>query len=155
MNSPDPDPKDLCLVCSTHRDNAQGGSVATPQAILCGACVKLAYAALDPPESRADLTRRVLDALALAAEPQPYSLVAPLIGYHHRDPSFHVQLELVLREDHAEGRPLRPSLVINKTLGMPGSGYFKVCRELGHDIPDEATFWREQILKIETWNSQR
>jgi len=97
------------------------------------------------------LTSAVLNALALSGEPQIYSDVAPIIGYYHRDRNFHIQLGRSLREDHANGRPLRASLVINKALGMPGDAYFKVCRELGYVIPsgDEATFWAEQLKRLE------
>jgi hypothetical protein len=97
-----------------------------------------------------DLTSAVLDALALSGVPQPYGVIAPIVGYHHRSRLFYLQLGRSLREDYAAGKPLRASLVINKALGMPGKAYYEVCRELGYDIPPdkEWEFWKKQIASI-------
>ena len=97
------------------------------------------------------LTSAVLDALALCGEPQPYSKVAPIVGYHHRSKAFFRQLGRSLREDHAAGKPLRASLVINKSIGMPGNSYFEVCRDLGYNMQlagGEQAFWGDQVKKF-------
>jgi hypothetical protein len=92
----------------------------------------------------------MLHTLALSGEPQPYSLVAPIAGYHHRDRNFYAMLGRSLREDHAVGRPLRASLVINKGRGMPGQTYFEVCRQLGYGVPQggEEAFWHVQLARL-------
>jgi len=95
-------------------------------------------------------TEVMLNTLVLSGEPQPYSTVAPIVGYHHRDRNFYRMLGRSLREDHAAGRPLRASMVINKALGMPGQAYFMVCRELGLEVPKggEAAFWTAQLDRL-------
>lgn len=125
----------------------------TRNAWICDECVQLCNNILDAePEAAYQRVSRELDRIqAYGAEPQPYSVVAPLAGYRSpRDQDLFHQLGRALREDHAANRPLRSTLVINKKLGMPGAAYFKVCRELGYDIPagKEAEFWNEQLRRL-------
>jgi len=92
----------------------------------------------------------ILDCMALYGEPLPYSEVAPLVGYHHRDRNFFELLGRSIREDSKNGKPLRASLVINKQTGIPGNSYFTLCRNLGYSIPlgKEKDFWLAQITKF-------
>jgi len=96
------------------------------------------------------LTSAVLDALALSGDPQPYSVVAPIVGYHYRDRNFFKLLGQTLHDDFLAGKPLRATLVINKQTGMPGSSYFDVCRDLGYVIPvgQENVFWLDQLKRF-------
>lgn len=94
------------------------------------------------------LTNAVLDTLVLSGDPQPYSLVAPIVGYHHRSRAFFAQLGRTLQDDHAAGKPFRASLVVNKTTGLPGPAYFEVLKSLGYDISNPEEFWLDQLQKL-------
>ena len=37
------------------------------------------------------------------------------------------------------------SLVVKKDTGIPGAGYFRVARDLGHDVGDERAFWQAEV----------
>lgn len=120
---------------------------------ICVECIALCVEILEgEPERRYERVSQELDRLvAYGCEPQPYSFVAPHCGYNSpRDRDLFMQLGRALREDHAAGKPLRSSLVINKQLGMPGEAYFAVCRELGYDIPagKEIEFWNQQVTRL-------
>jgi hypothetical protein len=118
---------------------------------ICAECIRLCNEILDDSDDRlyARLSD-ILDAIALSGEPQPYSAVAPILGLGPRDRRLHHLLGRSLCEDHAASRPLRASLIFNKTLGMPGAGYFEVCRTLGYNIPpsNEAQFWSERLGEL-------
>jgi hypothetical protein len=98
------------------------------------------------------LTSVMLDTLALSGEPQPYSKVASIVGYHHRDKNFYRQLGRAIREDHAAGNPLRSALVINKQLGYPGQQFFEMARAVGISIgatqAAELAFWRNELWRL-------
>lgn len=100
-------------------------------------------------EIRFALTKASVLALAAARSCQPYSTMAPLAGYHHRDPNYHAQLGRLMEEDHADGLAFRSALVINKDLGRPGGQFFEKARLLGHKIArtpqDEAAFHQSQL----------
>jgi hypothetical protein len=154
---------DECSFCHKSRDQVR--LIAGATVLICVECIALCNEIVadeavksaleaDPAlpvdlqnEIFYSLTSAVLDTLALGGEPQPYSAVAPIVGYHHRSRKFFEQLGRSLREDAAAEKPLRASLVINKKSGMPGQSYFEVCRSLGHDIPlgKEAEFWGKQL----------
>jgi hypothetical protein len=41
-------------------------------------------------------------------------------------------LEVTMRQDHAAGQPMRAALVISRNRnGLPASGFFMLCQELG------------------------
>ena len=69
--------------------------------------------------------------LALAAE------VAP----PHRIHRVTLALELLIREDHAAGRPLLAALAVSRAGdGVPGRGFFELLRALGrYDGPDRGS----------------
>lgn len=156
------DPSDECSFCHKSRDQVR--LIAGASIFICVECIsqcneivgeaEKAYSEADPilpgnlqNEMLYGLTSAVLDTLALGGEPQPYSAVAPIVGYHYRSRKFFEQLGRSLKEDDAAGKPLRASLVINKKSGMPGQSYFQICRSLGYDIPvgKEAEFWGKQL----------
>jgi hypothetical protein len=53
----------------------------------------------------------------------------------------------------AEGRPMLGSVVVAKTSGMPGAGYFRAAHELGRDVDDERDFWERELERVfEQWS---
>lgn len=98
------------------------------------------------------LTRATIETLRITKSIQPYSVMAPLASYHHRDAKYHTHLSRVMEEDAAEEKPFRSALVINKELGRPGAAFFEKARQLGHTIPnteaDEIAFWKDQLKKL-------
>lgn len=98
------------------------------------------------------LTKACLDTVLATTTTIVYSLLAPIVGFHHRDVKFHAILGVVMDEDHAAGKPYRSALVINKELGRPGRQFFERARQHGHLIPDteagEIAFHSDQLKKL-------
>lgn len=98
------------------------------------------------------ITRATVETLLITKSIQPYSVMAPLASYHHRDSKYHNQLGRVMEEDASEDKPFRSALVINKELGRPGAAFFEKARLLGHNIPKteagEIAFWEDQLKKL-------
>ena len=91
-----------------------------------------------------DLAQRV-------AFPPPYSI--------HRMTEL---LEVMIREDHAAGRPLLAALAVSRAqTGIPGRGFFQLLPDLGrYDGPDQgpeaaACHARELEAALAFWNQSR
>lgn len=99
-----------------------------------------------------ELTKASLDTLLATKSMLPYSIMAPIAGYHHRDVKYHAQLGKVMDEDHQAGKPFRSALVVNKELGRPGGQFYEKARSLGHAISHteagETAFHQDQLKKL-------
>lgn len=138
-----------CTFCSKSGNEVR--LISGPTVHICVECIALCNEIIARDQQYERVSQELDRIVAYGCEPQPYSVVAALAGYKSpRDRDLFFQLGRTLREDHAAGQPLRASLVINKKYGMPGSTYFTVCRDLGHNIPlgAEATFWAEQLKRL-------
>lgn len=93
-----------------------------------------------------------LSVLALTRTIVCYSDFAPLVGYHHRDNKLWKALGVAMATDKSSGRPLRCSLVVNKSAGLPGASYFFEARRLGFEIDTieeaELLFWLDQLVAL-------
>jgi len=103
-------------------------------------------------EMKFALTKASIDTLLFTKQTAPYSVMAPIAGYHHRDPKYHGQLGRLMDEDHSVGKPFRSALIINKDLGRPGGQFYEKARQLGHVIPNsdagEIAFHQDQLKRL-------
>ena len=52
------------------------------------------------------------------------------------------------RTENTAGRGLLSVLVIRQREGTPGSGFFRLARELGHQFDDDEQFFREEVERV-------
>ena len=64
----------------------------------------------------------------------------------HRIHKLTSYLEMLIKQDVADGHFIRASLVISKIRGLPAPGFFIKLRELGFEINDEAR-WHSHYIK--------
>ena len=79
----------------------------------------------------------------LAAAPGPYRIHKVTLA-----------LEVLIREDHAAGRPLLAAFAVSKAgRGLPGRGFFELLRALGRDggADDGAVFRAELEAAKRFW----
>jgi hypothetical protein len=62
-----------------------------------------------------------------------------------RSPLLHSLLKEACREEAGHDRPMLGSVVVRKSDGLPGDGYFRVAETLGHDVSDKRAFWRDEF----------
>jgi hypothetical protein len=56
-------------------------------------------------------------------------------------------------EEDAAGRGMLSALVVKKDRGLPGTGFFELAHDLGHDTKDILTFWINEVNKVfAAWN---
>jgi hypothetical protein len=101
---------------------------------------------------RIHTTEAVLDALIALGQVAPYSTIAPLAGYHHRDRKFHQELGRISRDDLASGRGARSSVVVNKQTNRPGGEYYQLLIDCGiafenNDLGRQHA-WEDQLRKL-------
>lgn len=62
-------------------------------------------------------------------------------------------LERIAEDDHLNKRILSTAIVVNQNTKMPGEGFFKQCRSLGHPVPTtpegELLFWKQLLGKLD------
>ena len=84
--------------------------------------------------------------LAAQGETTHYGALARDLGLRVTEVT--AELEAMMEEDTALGRPLRAALVTARGGAMPARGFFEKAAALGHDIPDPAAFVRAQRAKL-------
>jgi hypothetical protein len=90
-----------------------------------------------------------LAALAAAGETTTYGALAKTLGLRMADLT--AQLEALMVDDTAQGRPLRAALCAARLgQGLPARGFFDKAAQLGHRINDEATFVQTQRAALKT-----
>ena len=70
------------------------------------------------------------------------------VRLHPHAPAVARLLREVSTEDHERGRGMRSALVVFKSGGRPGAGFFALARELGMDVSDRDAFWRGELAKV-------
>jgi len=64
-------------------------------------------------------------------------------------------LREVCHDEETAERGLICALVVRKSTGQPGNGFFKYARQFGRDISDPAIFWQSEITYLyEIWNDE-
>ncbi|MGL4235934.1 hypothetical protein [Tabrizicola sp.] len=89
-----------------------------------------------------------LAALAAAGETITYGDLARDLGL--RMAELTAQLETLMEEDAAQGRPFRAALLRQRLSPhqLPAPGFFQKAAELGHDIQDPAAFTADQRRRL-------
>lgn len=89
-----------------------------------------------------------LAALAAAGETISYGDLARELGLRMGDLT--AQLEALMEEDAAQGKPLRAALLRQRLSPdhLPAPGFFQKAAELGADISDPLAFTRVQRLRL-------
>lgn len=92
--------------------------------------------------------RRVLQEVARHRDTVSYAefgrmLSAPM---HHRNPALYELLRDVCAEEHTLGKPNLCALVVRKSSGMPGKGFFEAAAFDGEDIQSPRDYWWAQVL---------
>jgi hypothetical protein len=112
------------------------------------------------PEERAAVKEEMRDILIdLARERQTicYSDLCRMIEsihLHHRSPMLISLLTEICQEEEAHDRALLCALVVSKTTGIPGGGYFAGVASLGRDVSDMEASWHADVDKVfEYWSN--
>ncbi|MCY4008907.1 MAG: hypothetical protein OXF22_04045 [Anaerolineaceae bacterium] len=112
------------------------------------------FARADWAQLKAEL-RHTLISLAKARRTISYSELARQLQtatIHHRSPLFTPLLIEVCDEAERAGDGSLCALVVRKSDGIPGKGYFEAAALRGADVHDPYAFWREEAEKVwEQW----
>jgi hypothetical protein len=89
-----------------------------------------------------------LDALAAAGETITYGALAKELGLRVADLTS--QLEALMEEDAAQGKPFRAALFCQRLSpdNLPAPGFFLKAEALGHDISDPAAFTADHRRRL-------
>lgn len=64
---------------------------------------------------------------------------------HHRNPMLYELLRDVCEEERRAGRPNLCALVVRKSDGIPGKGFFEGSAIQGVDMSDYVAYWQAQV----------
>lgn len=89
----------------------------------------------------------------------PYKQIADSIGIDTSNWRFANQLgpllDQVNRDEYANGRPLLSAVVVGKSTGYPGIGFFKCVQELlGITVTDNLKYWKEELQRVQEYWSR-
>jgi hypothetical protein len=101
--------------------------------------------------------RTLLIEHARARQTVTYSALARMIEsahIHHRSPLFVQLLSEVCAEEERWGHGVLCALVVSKTTGIPGGGYFSGMAELGRDVSELVASWRAELERVFDYWSQ-
>jgi hypothetical protein len=89
-----------------------------------------------------------LAALAAAGETSTYGALAKDLGLRMADLT--AQLESLMEEDAATGKPFRAALLRQRLSPhhLPAPGFFQKAADLGADISDPASFTEDQRQRL-------
>jgi hypothetical protein len=73
---------------------------------------------------------------------------------HHRAPGFHHLLDEICDEEIARGHGKLCALVVSKTTGIPGGGYFGGLASPDRDAADLVALWRADRDEVFDYWSQ-
>lgn len=76
------------------------------------------------------------------------SLMIQTVHLHHRSPLFTRILSEVCAEEEEQGHGILCALVVSKTTGIPGGGYFSGMAELGRDVSELEASWRAELEQV-------
>lgn len=64
-------------------------------------------------------------------------------------------LDEISREESAAGRGMLTAVVVHKSDGKPGQGFFKLAKQLGHNTSDQDMFWIEELRVVhKSWRCE-
>ena len=95
--------------------------------------------------------RSILIEHARARQTVTYSGLALMIEtahIHHRSPLFMHILSEVCAEEERLGHGMLCALVVSKTTGIPGGGYFSGMAALGRDLSELEASWRAELEQV-------
>lgn len=107
---------------------------------------KRAFGITDWNATRADALR-VLQQVAARAETVSYSEFGRLLEnpLHHRNPALYELLRDICYREHEAGRPNLCALVVRKSDGMPGKGFFEHGGWSGEDVSEPRAYWEQAV----------
>jgi len=62
---------------------------------------------------------------------------------HHRNPALYDLLRDICYDERQAGRPNLCALVVRKSDGLPGKGFFEYAALTGDDVDDPQTYWQQ------------
>jgi hypothetical protein len=95
--------------------------------------------------------RAILIEHARARQTITYSglgLMIETIRLHHRSPMFMHILTEVCAEEEEQGHGMLCALVVSKTTGIPGGGYFSGMAQMGRDVSEMEASWRAELEQV-------
>lgn len=93
-------------------------------------------------ERRKEHMRIVLIGVAQRGQTISYGELAGEVGYHHRNPNFMKMLLQICKEELDLKRGRICALVVKKSSGIPGSGYFGFSEAYDGTVADAEEMWR-------------
>lgn len=107
-------------------------------------------------EAKAEI-RRILIEVAQHRSTITYGELASqltTVSVHPYAYAFGALLREVCNDEEVAGRGLMCALVVQKSSGMPGNGFFKYAGQLGRDVSDYKTCWYAEIERLYAiWDS--
>ena len=106
-------------------------------------------------EATLDEMREILIGVAKLRTTISYSELTTLIttvGLHVRAPQYYDLLRDLCRQEEAAGRGFLGALVVRKSDGRPGQGFYKLMAKFGRDCSDPEACWQREVKQIyQTW----
>lgn len=104
-------------------------------------------------DDRLSNVRRILQRIAKAGKPIPYSHLMRKVGLDPNAAEHRMEFDVYLRDigkrEVCEGRPLITALAIVLREGRAGHGFFDLSRELGLQIDElDDVFWRAEVARV-------
>lgn len=113
------------------------------------------------PEERAaakEEMRSCLIDLARRREIVTYTDLCAMIQSVHLHPHSFIFMHIltdVCREEAERGHGMLCALVVSKTTGIPGAGYFRGMAAMGRDVSEFEASWREELEQVfDFWSAQ-
>jgi hypothetical protein len=107
---------------------------------------------MDEREQAIEETRAILEGVASRRRTIAYSEVVSKVRAMHLESDsklFARMLDDISRHSDEEGRGMLSAVVIHKGDDyLPGPGFFKLGRELGHDTSDRLAFHSAELRKV-------
>lgn len=82
------------------------------------------------------------------------SLLMQTVHVHYRSPLFMQLLTDVCAEEERQGHGMLCALVVSKTTGIPGGGYFSGMAQMGRDVSEMEASWRAELEQVYDYWSQ-
>ena len=101
------------------------------------------------------LYRRLVQIARDQMDPITYGEAGSTIGLPGGDWDLWRHLDEINHYEHRNGRPMLSALVVSGRSVLPGKGFFACARLLGHDVSDDAAFWRTESRRVyEYWRDR-
>ena len=99
-------------------------------------------------KSGEEIVRAKLIEVARQRNLMTYSDAARLVGL----PAVSVGplvLDRINKREHTEGRPLLSALVVSKSTGIPGKGFYEIASSLGlYNDEEHCKYWRQEVQRV-------